>query len=345
VRRWRWRSGARGAVAAVAVAPTAALVAGCGAERGAFAPGGPVASDLDGLFWLLTGLGAAVLVLVIAVLALAAVRSRGRTDDDDEGVEGDVSERRSRWLVLGGGVVLPVVVLVPLTVVMLMVGVRTSNVGQEGDVVIEVVGHQFWWEVRYPGTDVVTANEIHVPVGRPVHLRMQTADVIHSLWVPELAGKIDMIPGEETELRFEASEPGELLGHCAEFCGLQHARMRFLVVAQPPEEFERWLTEQAAPSPPPATEAARRGEAAFEAAGCASCHAVRGTAADGDLGPDLTHLASRRTLGAGTLPNTPEDLARWVADPQEAKPGNLMPAIPLSTDQLQDLLAYLEELR
>jgi cytochrome c oxidase subunit II len=162
--------------------------------------------------------------------------------------------------------------------------------------------------------------------------------------VPQLAGKIDMIPGEQTELILHADEPGTYLGHCTEFCGIQHARMQFLVIAQPPDEFDAWLAHQAAPAAEPANEQAERGRVAFAETGCASCHTVRGTDADGDIGPDLTHLADRSTLGAATIPNTRGHLAGWITDPQSIKPGNLMPPSPLTSEQLLDLVEYLEGL-
>lgn len=322
-------------VAATAV--SFAALAGCGGEPGAFEPRGGDASDTTALMWLMVGLGTAVFALVLVVLVLA---TRGRRAADDE----RAMVRRSSLLVFGGGVALPVVVLFPLIVVMLMVGNRIADRDADADLDVEVIGHQYWWEVRYPDAGVVTANEIHIPARTPVRLTLRTDDVIHSVWVPQLAGKIDMIPGETTQLVLDADEPGEYRGHCAEFCGLQHALMRFLVVAQEPDEFVRWLAEQAEPAAEPATDAARRGREAFAAVGCAACHRVRGTDAEGDLGPDLTHLASRRTLGAATLPNDRGQLGGWIADPQAVKPGNLMPPTALTAEQLLDLIEYLEGL-
>lgn len=327
---------ARGVVALVVLG----LLGACGGEPGAFSPRGPEAREVGALFWVMVGLGGAVFVAVMALLVLAG---RGRRPGDPD------PARRSARLVLGGGIVLPIVVLVPLSVAMVTVGARNSHRSGPADVHIEVIGHQYWWEIRYPDHDVVTANELHIPVGRPVRLALSTADVIHSVWVPQLAGKIDMIPGQDTSLRLEADEAGEYLGQCAEFCGLQHARMRFLVIAQPEEEFARWLEAQAEPARAPTSAAAERGAEVFAAAGCGSCHRVAGTGAEGGgdalvAGPDLTHLASRRTLGAATLPNGRGQLAGWVADPQGVKPGSLMPPSPVDGRELLDLVAYLEEL-
>ncbi len=310
---------------------------------GAFSPEGTPASEIAWLFWLMVVLGSAVFVLVLAMFALAARRTGPRHGTPSEPSD-EPSARRSTRLVLGGGVLLPVVVLVPLTVAMLVVAERISPRSADDLLEIEIVGHQFWWEVRYPDSGVVTANEIHIPARTPVRFVMTTEDVIHSVWVPQLAGKIDMIPGETTELRIDADQPGEYLGVCAEFCGIQHARMRFLVIAHEAEDFDAWLANEASGAQPPSDEAAQRGEAVFAEVGCAACHTVRGTDATGELGPDLTHLAARRTLGAATLPNGRGQLGGWISDPQSVKPGNLMPPTPLTADQLLDLLAYLEGL-
>jgi cytochrome c oxidase subunit 2 len=208
--------------------------------------------------------------------------------------------------------------------------------------VIEVIGHQWWWEVNYPDQGFVTANEIHIPVGEPVQVQLIAADVIHSFWVPELHGKLDLVPGQTNTLWLEADTVGEYRGLCAEFCGIQHAKMLFVVVAEPREEFDAWAAAQQEPAPQPAGELAQQGLVVFTDAGCNDCHTVRGTAAEGELGPDLTHFASRLTIGAGVYPNDRETLASWVLDPHTLKEGNLMPATSLSETELEALLAYLE---
>ena len=329
------------------------VLAGCGdQETGAFTPRGSAAGEISWLFWVMVGLGTAVFVAVMGLLARAARTpgvdaTGGDTESPDEVTDDSEAarRRRSRRLVIGGGIVLPVVVLVPLTVVMLVVADRISPFTSDDEPLeIHVIGHQYWWDVRYPDTDAITANEIRIPAGTPVRLRLETADVIHSVWAPELAGKIDMIPGQTTYLDIDATEPGEHLGQCAEFCGLQHARMRFLVIAMEPDEFDAWLAGEAEPAREPADASSQRGERVFTEVGCAACHSVRGTEAAGDLGPDLTHLADRRTLGAATLPNDRDHLADWILDPQAVKPGNLMPPTPIDDDALADLLDYLEGL-
>jgi cytochrome c oxidase subunit II len=329
------RSGAVTGRTIVAVSVTAVLTVGlvaCGGEPGALAPASADARAVDRLMWLMIALGAVVFVLVLSLLAWAG-SSDGSGDDG----------QRSRWLVLGGGVALPVVVLVPLAMFMLVTANRIAPTGDAGDE-IRVVGHQYWWEIEYPGV-ATTANEIHLPVGTPVRVVLETADVIHSFWIPELGGKMDMIPGQRTEVILEADEPGRYLGQCAEFCGIQHARMRLVVIAQERDEFDAWLAAQAEPAEPPVGDAARRGSEIFAEVGCASCHTVRGTSADGARGPDLTHVAGRSTLAAVTRPNTRVDLAEWLADPQAVKPGALMPPAPVTDAELDDLVAYVESLR
>lgn len=209
---------------------------------------------------------------------------------------------------------------------------------------IEVVGHQWWWEVRYPEQGVTTANEIHIPVGRPIAFQLTSADVIHSFWVPPLGGKLDALPEDVTTLVLEAGEPGEYRGECAEFCGLQHAKMGLLVVAEPEARFASWVAGRQVAAVEPIEPAAVRGQEVFFRSGCASCHTIEGTAATAAGDPDLTHLASRDTLGAVAVSNTSEHLAEWVADPHSIKSGVEMPATELSDQELDALVAYLETL-
>jgi cytochrome c oxidase subunit 2 len=214
---------------------------------------------------------------------------------------------------------------------------------------IELVGHQWWWEARYRDADAAreftTANELTIPVGRPVLVTLRADDVIHSLWVPNLGGKKDLIPGRTATLRLRADRPGTYRGQCAEFCGLEHALMALLVHAVPPADYEAWAANQRRPARAPADTVARRGRDVLLGARCAHCHSVAGTPAQGRMGPDLTHLASRGTIGAGMFPNNRGHLAGWIGDPQALKPGVNMPANTLPPDDLQALLAYLETLR
>jgi cytochrome c oxidase subunit II len=210
---------------------------------------------------------------------------------------------------------------------------------------IDVIGHQWWWEARYPGKGVVTANELHIPVGTRVLAVVSTADVIHSFWVPELNRKIDMVPGRPGQVLLDAEHSGVYRGQCAEFCGLQHAHMSFLVYADPPARFRAWLAAQQKPAAAPSGALAEQGRKVFLSEPCADCHQIRGTSADGQVGPDLTHVAGRETLAADTIPNRPADLAAWIADPQHVKPGNLMPAVRLDKRELRAIVAYLGSLR
>jgi cytochrome c oxidase subunit 2 len=256
-----------------------------------------------------------------------------------------VSDERTgtRWVVLGGLVVPALVVGALFTVSVRALSTLVAPPAEPA-VAIEVMGHQWWWSVTYegPGEPFVTANEIHVPVGAAVRVRLRSADVIHSFWVPSLAGKLDLIPGNTTETWLQAERPGVYRGQCAEYCGLQHARMALLVVAQPPEEFEAWRTAQRRPAPAPTDPVAARGMALF-ARSCAGCHTVRGSF-HGRAGPDLTHLAGRRTLAAGMLDNVRGALAGWIANPQVLKPGSRMPHIALAGDDVLALVRYLEGL-
>jgi cytochrome c oxidase subunit 2 len=213
---------------------------------------------------------------------------------------------------------------------------------------VMVVGNQWWWEIRYPGLGIVTANELHVPVSdpaqpRPTFITLQSADVIHSFWIPQLAGKTDVIPGKTNRMWIDPRTPGTYVGQCAEFCGVQHAGMLITVTVHPKEEFARWVAaQQVAAADIPEVLAGRD---LFTSVACINCHTVRGTPANGVFGPDLTHLMSRATLGAGVAKNTPENLRAWVNDPASLKPGALMPAMKLSGEQLDTLVAYLATLR
>jgi cytochrome c oxidase subunit 2 len=246
-------------------------------------------------------------------------------------------------LVIGAGVALPIVLLVALFVYADLFAMNATSAPPKGstELTIDVTGHQFWWDVAYRGTTAVTANEIHVPVHTRVAIVTHTADVIHSFWIPELNRKMDMIPGQENRVLIDANTPGVYAGHCAEFCGLQHAHMVVLVVAQPRAAFDRWLARESKP----AAESTSRGAQLFQHLACASCHQIRGTAAHGRVGPDLTHFASRTTLGAVRLTNNAHNVARWLRDPQAVKPGNKMPDLALPDSDWVALERYMESLR
>lgn len=326
------------------IAVVALLLAGCGNAPNVFAPKGPAAAEIAYLGWWLVGLGSAVFVLVMGLLFYASFRRRGVETEAEDGRRLPPSPTTNRW-VLVGGVMFPTVILAVVLFFTITTLQALSAREPNNDLTIEVIGRQWWWEVHYPNQQIVTANEIHMPVGQPVRMVLKAGDVIHSFWVPDLHGKLDMIPGQENEFWLQADHAGEYWGECTEFCGLQHAKMNFVVVAENAEDFTRWLERERQPAAAPTDPLLQEGQALFLDSTCAYCHAIQGTAAVGTLGPDLTHLASRRTLAAGAVRNTPGHLAGWIVDPQHIKPGNLMPASHYSGPELQALLAYLLSLR
>ncbi|PWU01055.1 MAG: cytochrome c oxidase subunit II [Terriglobia bacterium] len=243
-----------------------------------------------------------------------------------------------------------VLILFGLTVVSISVGkIVSASMAPAGSLTIEVTGAQWWWKIRYANDDpsriLQTANEIHIPVGQSIAIRGNSGDVIHSFWVPSLQGKRDLIPGQPTYEWLQADRPGEYRGQCAEFCGLQHAHMAFWVIAEPADRFNAWMDHQLEPAMEPADEQSRRGREVFLKAACVLCHAIRGTGAGAQIGPDLTHFGSRKTIAAGTLVNTKGNLAGWIADPQNIKPGTHMATVPIQPAEMQPLIDYLESLR
>ena len=324
--------------AALACLPAAA---GCSTNRqSTLSPSGPGSQVAATSWWLLFGVAAFVCVVVIlaAVLAVVVRRRAGR-----------VRSGNGQRVVITFGVVLPALVFAA-TFALSVVGIaRTSAPSQAPAATIEVVGHTWWWEVRYLDADggvrAVTANEIHVPVGAPVEIQLRSADVIHSFWVPELMPKTDLLPGRVNETWLTADHAGSYRGQCAEFCGLQHAHMAFEVVAEPAQDYQSWLADQEQDASTPTDDLARRGMQVFTTGSCATCHTIRGTSADGDVGPDLTHLGSRERIAAEMLPNDQGHLSGWIANSQTVKPGNLMPPQPLSPADLHAVVAYLEGLR
>jgi cytochrome c oxidase subunit 2 len=256
-------------------------------------------------------------------------------------------ERLGWYVVVGAGIVLPIALLATIFVISDLFVIRTTQApaANATKLTVLVTGHQWWWDVRYPGTPAVTANEIHIPVRTPVRVEVRTADVIHSFWVPELNRKIDTIPGRTNAIELYADAVGRYRGQCAEFCGLQHAHMGVAVIADSPAAFRRWLERQSEPAAAPASAQATTGRDVFLDGSCSSCHAIRGTSADAEVGPDLTHVADRQTLAALTIPNTRADLADWIRNSQHVKPGNLMPNLRLRDARLRAVVAYLEGLK
>jgi cytochrome c oxidase subunit II len=323
------------------LAALALPLAGSMEMQSALDPAGPQAARIHDLWWLMFAVCTAVFLAVVGVLLYAILHSR----PDEADVAGPEAERRMTTVVTGA-TAMTVVILFALLVVSIFAGRGLSTPSAPDPVTLEVIGHQWWWEVHYvdavPSQRIVTANEMHIPVGRPVVLQLTSQDVIHSFWAPNLRGKRDLIPGHTTTISFQADKPGVFRGQCAEFCGYQHAHMAFLIVAESPDQFAAWLDEQRRPAAQPADAVQEKGQTVFLSSSCVLCHTIRGTPAGGKVAPDLTHLASRRTIAAGTLPNTPGHLAGWIIDPQNIKPGTNMPPTNLDPEDLQALLAYLE---
>jgi cytochrome c oxidase subunit 2 len=210
---------------------------------------------------------------------------------------------------------------------------------------IVVIGHQWWWEARYTASGAVVANEIHIPIGKPLALKLDAADVLHEFWVPQLARKMTTVPGHPNHIWIQADKPGTYLGVCSEFCGTQHAWMHFLIIAEPQNEFKKWEQAQVVAASPPTSESARKGLASFERMTCVNCHAIKGMVASAQIGPDLTHFASRKQLGAGIAHNTPENLRRWLRDPQQMKIGVKMPDFKFTDEEVAQLADYIETLK
>jgi cytochrome c oxidase subunit 2 len=311
--------------------------------QSALDPAGPQAAHIARLWWWVLGTTTVVSVVVLACLAWAIVR--GRRASSAGAAAADPALARVVTLSVTATVIVLFGLLVASIWTARLIASRPSTIA----VSIALTGHQWWWEVEYedgvPSRRVTTANEIHIPVGRPIVIKVTSRDVIHSFWVPNLAGKRDLIPGYTTAIWLQADRPGLYRGQCAEFCGRQHANMAIEVVAEPDGDFERWLDGQRQPAGAPLDGVAQHGLDVFVAGQCVACHTVRGTLAHGQLGPDLTHVASRRTIGAGTLPNTKDHLAEWIVNPQASKPGNQMPPNVLADSDVQALLAYLETLK
>ena len=329
------------------------FLTGCGGSQSALNPQGVQAARLANLFWLFTGVCGAIWVLVMIALAIAIFRRPRAQHHSVDPLVVDVQGERTMAIVVGSLVSLTALILIAFTFLSYL---ATRGLAASGEPLsIEVTGYQWWWNVRYENSDPTqvfdTANEIHVPIGRPIRIDLRAADVIHSFWAPTLTGKQDLIPGQDNVLWFTAKRVGQYRGQCAEFCGWQHAHMAFLVIAEKEADFQAWRAGQIRSAnstfDPDASLAGKpsEGEHIFMTRGCALCHAIRGTDAGGRSGPDLTHLASRRALAAGTLPNTKQDLLAWIADPQSIKPGNKMPKVPMDRSELDALIEYLRTLQ
>lgn len=345
-RRGRRRGGGRAPDGFRRILPLVALVvaavAACGGPfpQSSLAPVSDVATSIDDLFRSIFWWAVGVFVVVEGLLIYVLIRYR------DRGEEGRPVPVHGHALLEIGWTLAPAVILVIIAVPTIQTIWEVDNPPQAEDVLqVEVTGYQWWWEFHYPEQEITTANELHVPVGRTVQLNLQSADVIHSFWVPRVSGKRDVRPGKETMLWFTVDSAGVYPGQCAEFCGASHALMKMLLVAQDSADFRSWVEEQRRPAREPSTELAREGEEIFLGQGaCFSCHTVEGTRAQGRVGPDLTHVGSRRTIAAGILPNDSAGMARWLEDPQGVKPANLMRIRELDDDTIRKLIAYLQSL-
>jgi cytochrome c oxidase subunit 2 len=309
-----------------------------------FAPVSTPAQSILQLSQFVLAITAAIFLVVFSLLAYAVVKFRRRSANDErEPVQVYGSNQvELAWTVIP----ILIVVVLFLTTVRVIGGIQKAE-RPSNAIEVTVIGHQFWWEYRYPSFGVVTANELHIPVSDPAHprptfLALLSADTDHSFWVPRLAGKMDLIPNHPNSMWIDPRETGLFLGQCAQYCGTQHAKMLLRVYVQTEEDFARWIQEQKRPAQ---AGDVSEGRSVFERTACINCHAVGGTAAVGRFGPDLTHLMSRDTIASGAVPNTPDNLRRWIQDPDILKPGSKMPAMGLSDSELTALTAYLESLR
>lgn len=308
----------------------------------AFDPASPQAQAIHDLFVQVLWISAAIFAIVSGLILIAISRGQRRASLPDQNFGNEKAE--IAWMV-GPIIIVLWLAAVSAKLVLTINAVPKADPPGGSDAEITVTGHQWWWQVNYADSDIVAANEIHIPVGKKLRVRLESADVIHCFWVPQLTRKMDMIPGRENFVWLEASEPGEYQGRCAEFCGDQHAWMEFKVFAYTPANYERWQAGHEIATPKPVATAASAGHRLFMSMTCCECHAISGTAAVAGYAPDLTHLASRTKIGGGVLANNPENLRRWLANPQEVKPGCKMPNFKLNSEQLDQLVAYLETLK
>jgi cytochrome c oxidase subunit 2 len=334
---------------AVCFLPLLASVATAQSPTNIFAPAATPAHSIFDLSMLVLSVTLAIFLTVAGLLLYALIRFRQRRGDSNREpaqVYGS-NQIELSWTVI------PVLIVVMLFLTTARVIIGTQAIPKPKDALnVTVIGHQFWWEYRYPGLGVVTANELHIPVSNaahsnPTYLNMSSADVAHSFWVPRLAGKTDVIPNRVNTMWMDPEQPGLYLGQCAQYCGMQHAKMLIRVYAQSPAEFAAWVSQQKQPGLQDFADnsAASEGQAVFMHNACINCHAISGTVATGRFGPDLTHLASRDTIGSGAIQNTPENLRKWIDDPNSLKPGCLMPAMHLNDRDLDAITAYLTQLR
>jgi len=314
----------------------------------ALRPVSPQGGQIEWLFWLIFWICFIVYVLMVVGFGSAAAKSAAGTDEPPPIIEDEEGDRRASWFV-GTATGVTVLSLFAVLVLSVIAEKRVEGTPKENAVTIQVTGHQWWWEVNYPNSQadhtINTANEIHVPIRTPIVILTKSADVIHSFWVPSITGKRDLIPGMSSAFSFEVKAPGVFHGQCAEFCGLQHAHMGFAVIADTPQDFADWQQQQLSDAVEPVNPQEALGKKVFLTHACLMCHAIQGTQAGSRMGPDLTHVGSRRMIAAETLPNIPGALGGWIIDPQQIKPGNHMAPNGLQVEELQALISYLQSLK
>lgn len=316
--------------------------------QSALNPAGPGSQRIADL-WLAI-LGVCIVAFVIVwIFLLRTFRGSTRSVEPPPVIHDTQSADRTATKVVGGFLTVTILTLFFILVTSVMAGKKvTQGLSSKNPLTINVTGHQWWWEIRYPNANasktIITANEIHIPTGVPILMNASSRDVIHSFWAPNVHGKRDLIPGYGSAFWFEVDKPGIYRGQCAEFCGLEHAKMSFFIIAEPLDKYQAWQAQQLADAHAPANDLERQGQQVFLRSTCVMCHTIRGTIAGSRVGPDLTHLASRHSIAAATLPNSAGNLGAWIVDSQHIKPGNQMPPNPLSGEDLTALLAYLENL-
>jgi cytochrome c oxidase subunit II len=335
---------------AMIVAPAIFALLSCGGRQSVVDSAGVQADGLESLWWIFLAVCTAVYLIVMAVLIAAFMRNRRADASTGPETSPDAAAERRAANIVKGAVAVTLVTMFALMITSFRAGRSIAALSGEPDPLrIKVTGNQWWWNIEYqdavPSNNIQTANELHLPAGRVVKLELQSNDVIHSFWAPNMHGKKDLIPNYPTTFYFRPDKPGTYWGQCAEFCGYQHAKMRFVVVVETPEEFDAWVKAQQQTSPPPTDPLQQRGQQIFLTSVCTQCHTVQGTNANGRVGPNLTHIASRQYIAAGLLPNTHENLKLWVTNPQSFKPGTRMPQNTYSDEDMNALLSYLESLK
>lgn len=335
-------------------APLAALgCSACGGIQSSLNPDGPQATAISHIWWLMFSVMGVIYFIVIAALLMALKRrADGPTDDSSTAPllnPPESGERTRRNAIIMASSITTAVLFVFVVASFSIGRSLTAELAHKNGVSIEITGHQWWWEVRYLDSSAsnifITANEIHIPVGVPVNLTLRASDVIHSFWVPNLSGKKDLIPGKLTTIWLQADYEGVYRGQCAEYCGLQHAHMAFWVIADNREQFNAWVQNQTQTSVQPSSDSQKKGQQVFLSSACVMCHSINGTPAGSNIGPNLTHIASRKTLAAATVANSRENLGEWILDSQHFKPGNKMPQNNLNAEDLQSLEDYLQSLK